>query len=137
MTHRAVISNQSHSTEVTNLILLFTEVTSAISFYRSNLGKHLVDARSNLIDMHLIQSLKIEYCFDMFSKYQAISTNSYFYKLTLLNRTGPKSFPKLGLFSPNIFMHKFRVILLSDQMLNYTTWPCPDNSEKIYPSFKT
>ena len=64
---------------------MFTEVTSAISFYRSNLGKNLLDARSNLIDMHFIQSLKNEFCFDlpMFSKYPATSLNSYFYKMTL------------------------------------------------------
>ena len=35
--------------------------------------------------MHLIQSLKNEFCFDlpMFSKYPATSINSYFYKVTL------------------------------------------------------
>ena len=35
--------------------------------------------------MHLIQSLKNEFCFDlpMFSKYLATSINSYFYKITL------------------------------------------------------
>ena len=35
--------------------------------------------------MHLIQSLKNEFCFDlpMFSKYPATSINSYFYKMTL------------------------------------------------------
>ena len=39
--------------------------------------------------MHLIQSLKNEFCFDlpMFSKYLATSINSYFYKMTLLNST--------------------------------------------------
>ena len=53
----------------------------------SNLGKNLVDARSNLIDMHLIQSLKNEFSFDfpIFSKYPATSINSYFYKMTLCN----------------------------------------------------
>ena len=37
--------------------------------------------------MHLIQSLKNEFCFDlpMFSKYLATSINSYFYKKTLHN----------------------------------------------------
>ena len=37
--------------------------------------------------MHLIQSLKNEFCFDlpMFSKYPATSINSYFYKMTLSN----------------------------------------------------
>ena len=37
--------------------------------------------------MHLIQSLKNEYCFDlpMFSKYPAISINSYFNKMTLVS----------------------------------------------------
>ena len=36
--------------------------------------------------MHLIQSLKNEFCFDlsMFSKYPATSINSYFYKMTLV-----------------------------------------------------
>ena len=35
--------------------------------------------------MHLIHSLKNEFCFDlpMFSKYPATSINSYFYKMTL------------------------------------------------------
>ena len=35
--------------------------------------------------MHLIQSLKNEFCFDLpiFSKYPATSINSYFYKMTL------------------------------------------------------
>ena len=35
--------------------------------------------------MHLIQSLKNEFCFDlpMFTKYPATSINSYFYKMTL------------------------------------------------------
>ena len=49
-------------------------------------GKNLVDARSNLIEMHLIQSLKNEFSFDlpMFSKYPATSINSYFYKMTLI-----------------------------------------------------
>ena len=62
------------------------EAHSALSFEKRNLGKKLVDARSNLIDMHLIQYLKNEFCFDlpMFSKYPATSINSYFYKTTLL-----------------------------------------------------
>ena len=36
--------------------------------------------------MHLIQSLKNEFCIDlpMFSKYPATSINSYFFKMTLL-----------------------------------------------------
>ena len=36
--------------------------------------------------MHLIQSLKKEFCFDlpMFSKYPATSINSYFYRMTLI-----------------------------------------------------
>ena len=36
--------------------------------------------------MHLIQSLKNEFCFDlpMFSKYPATSINRYFYKMTLV-----------------------------------------------------
>ena len=35
--------------------------------------------------MHLIQSLKNQFCFDlpMFSKYPATSINGYFYKMTL------------------------------------------------------
>ena len=38
------------------------------------------------MDMHLIQPLKNEFCFDlhMFSKYPATSINSYFYKMTLI-----------------------------------------------------
>ena len=37
--------------------------------------------------MHLIQSLKNEFCFDLplFSKYPATYINSYFYKMTLLD----------------------------------------------------
>ena len=54
-----------HSTEVTSFILLFSEENSAISLERRNLGKKLVDARNNLINMHLIQSLKNEFCFDL------------------------------------------------------------------------
>jgi len=63
--------------------LLFSEVTSALSFEK--LGNELVDARNILIDMHLIQSLKNEFCFDLpwFSKYPATSINNYFYKITL------------------------------------------------------
>ena len=59
-------------------------------FKRRNLGKKLVDARINLIDMHLIQSLKNEFCFDlpMFSKYLATSINNYFYKMTLVTFVG-------------------------------------------------
>ena len=47
--------------------------------------KKLVDARDNLIDMHFIQYLKNEFCFDLplLSKYLATSINSYFYKITL------------------------------------------------------
>ena len=45
----------SHSTEETNFILLFSEVISVLSFEKRNFGNKLVDARSNLIDMHLIQ----------------------------------------------------------------------------------
>ena len=65
----------SHSTEVTSFILMFSEVTRAIRFERRNLGKKFVDARKNLIDMHLIQTLKNEFCFDlpMISKYPATS----------------------------------------------------------------
>ena len=35
--------------------------------------------------MHLVQSLKSEFCFDLplFSKYPATSINTYFYKMTL------------------------------------------------------
>ena len=70
--------------------MLFTEVTNAISFLRRNVGKKLLDARSNLIDMHLIQSLKNEFCFDlpMFSKYPATSLNNNFYKMTLVTFVG-------------------------------------------------
>jgi len=78
------ISNkESHSTEVTSLILLFSEVASAIGFERRNLSKNLVEARDNLFEMHLIQSLKNEFCLPLFSKYPATSKNSYFYKMTL------------------------------------------------------
>ena len=68
--------------------MLFTEVTIAISYERRDLGKKLLDARTNLIDMHLIQSLKNEICFDLplFSKYPATSINRYFYKMTLIIR---------------------------------------------------
>ena len=50
----------------------------------------LVDGRSNLIDIHLIQSLKNEFCFDLplFSKYPATFINSYFYKMTLIQKKG-------------------------------------------------
>ena len=66
--------------------MLFSEVTIAISLERRNLGE-LVDGRNNLIDMHLIQSLENEFCFDLplFSKYLATSINRYFYKMTLLD----------------------------------------------------
>ena len=66
--------------------MLFTEVTIAISYERRDLGKKLLDARTNLIDMHLIQSLKNEICFELplFSKYPDTSINRYFYKMTLL-----------------------------------------------------
>ena len=76
---------ESHSTEVTSFILLFSEVTRAIRFERRNLGKKFVDARKNLIVMHLIQSLKNEFRFDLplFLMYPATSINSYFYKITL------------------------------------------------------
>ena len=65
--------------------MLFSEVTIAISFERRNLGKKLEDARNNLTDMLLIQSLKNEFCLDLplFSKYPDTSINSYFYKMTL------------------------------------------------------
>ena len=75
----------------TSFILLFSEVTSAISFKRSNLGKKLIDVRNYLIDMYLIQSLKNEFCFDLplFSKYPATSINSNLYKMTLLKFQSP------------------------------------------------
>ena len=68
----------SQSTEVTSFILLFSEVTIAISFERRNLGNKLVDARNNLTDILLIQPLKNEFCFDlpMFSKYPATSIST-------------------------------------------------------------
>ena len=49
--------------------------------------KNFKDAGNKLIDMHLIQSLKSEFCFDLplFSKYLATSINRYFYKMTLLD----------------------------------------------------
>ena len=57
--------------------MLSSEVTSAISFERRNLGTKLEEPISNLINMHLIQSLKNKFCFDlaMFSKYPATSIN--------------------------------------------------------------
>ena len=65
--------------------MLFSEVTSALSFERRNLGIKLEDARNNLIEMHLIQTLKNEFFFDLplFSKCPATSINSYFNKMTL------------------------------------------------------
>ena len=47
--------------------------------------KKIEDARNNLIDMHVIQSLNNKFWFDLplFSKYPATSINSYFYKMTL------------------------------------------------------
>ena len=50
---------------MTSFILLFSEVSGAISFERRNLGEKIDDARNNLIDMHLIQSLKNEFSFDL------------------------------------------------------------------------
>ena len=58
--------------------------------------------------MHLIQSLKIKFCFDlpMFSKYPATSINSYFYKMTLLVCWSPshsqKNNIKIELFCANV-----------------------------------
>ena len=54
-------------------------------FWKKKFRKKLVDARNDFIDMHLIQSLKNEFWFDLplFSKYPATSKNSYFYKMTL------------------------------------------------------
>ena len=72
---------QSHSTEVTRSILLFSEVTSAISFEKRNLGNKLVDARKNLIDLHLIQFLKNEFCFA-----GVFQVTSYFHKRLLLQK---------------------------------------------------
>ena len=44
----------------------------------------LIDARNNLMDMYLLQSLNNEVSFDLaFLKYPATSINSYFYKMTL------------------------------------------------------
>ena len=56
------------------------------NFWKKKFRKKLVDARNNLTDMHLFQSLKNEFCFDLplFSKYPATSINSYFYKMTLV-----------------------------------------------------
>ena len=72
---------QSHSTEITTFILLFSEVTSAIIFEKRNFGKKHEAARNNLIDMHLILSLKNEFCFDLplFTKYIG-----YFYKHSII-----------------------------------------------------
>ena len=50
--------------------MLFSEVTTDKRFEKRNLGNKLVDARNNLIDMHLMQFLKNEFCFalPMFAK---------------------------------------------------------------------
>ena len=63
MRHFKILTSASHSTEVTSFILLFSEVTSAISFEKRNFRNKLVDARNNLIDIHLIQFWKKEFCF--------------------------------------------------------------------------
>ena len=41
--------------------MLFSEVSGAISFERRNLGEKIEEARNNLIEMHLIQSLKMNF----------------------------------------------------------------------------
>ena len=73
--------NQSNSTVVTSFILLFSEVTIAISFERRNLGNKLVDARNTLIDMHFIHSLKT-YRHGYFSKQQ--NETGYYCGMTLV-----------------------------------------------------
>ena len=59
--------------------------------------------------MHLIQSLKNEFCFDLplFSKYLPTSINSYFYKITL----SQKIFT-LNLFLTQVF-DEWKIILLN------------------------
>ena len=83
--HNESVFSQVESLHRSNQFHFSFEVTSAITFESRNLGKKLVDARNNLIDMHLIQSLKNEFCFDLplFSRYPATSIKSYFYKITL------------------------------------------------------
>ena len=61
--------------------------------------------------MHLIQSLKNEFCFDlpMFSKYPATSINSYFYKMTLIRLIRCCTVPRKILISQKSFatQHSF------------------------------
>ena len=95
---------QSHSTEVTSFILLFSEVTSqCYKFWKKKYMKKLVDARNNLINMHSIQSLINEFCFDLplFSKYPATSINSYFYKMTLFAKKCQKNILDLSFLYEN------------------------------------
>ena len=64
--------------------------------------------------MHLIQSLKNEFCFDlpMFSKYPATSINRYFYKMTLLTQKGnEKSSWKSQLVHKGLFIALFWISL--------------------------
>ena len=84
------------------------------------LEKKLVDPRNNLIDMHLIQSLKNEFCFDLplFSKYPDTSINSYFYKMTLCrySRWGTDSSRKsvnFGLVSHLITFNRLHIFWVS------------------------
>ena len=72
-------------------------------FLKKQFRKKLVDARNNLIDMHLIQSLKIN-----FSKYPATSINSYFYGMILWlynSSTSPKwlTVEKVNIFDRSHF----------------------------------
>ena len=63
---------------------MFSEVTYAISSEKSNLGSKLVDARNNLLDIHLIKFLRNEFCFFCLSfQKPATSINGYSYKMTL------------------------------------------------------
>ena len=54
--------------------------------------------------MHLIQSLKNEFSFDlpMFSKYPATSINSYFYEMTLTVSLSPPDPIDIAAFDYNV-----------------------------------
>ena len=69
--------------------------------------KKLIDARNNLTEMYLIQSLDNEFSFELplFSKYPAISINCNFYKMTLCI-----------VIIPIVIAHK-------DKLFNSIPWP--------------
>ena len=76
--------------------------------------------------MHLIQSLKNEFCFDlpMFSKYPATSINSYFFKMTLL------AFSKIRLHNLTISLKPKSYISSSQK------WSWPDEAELFFCCLK-